>query len=436
MSVIRNLLSDIPIPENFYRIKYHLVEDHIEDVAEAVREALRRPGTLDRIPAGARVCITSSSREINNIALITRTLVEELKRVGAKPFVIPGMGSHGGALAEGQLHLLEKYGVTEETVGCPILSDMTTYEVGKSPDGYSVHVSKDALEADCIIPLGRIKGHTDFHGPVESGIQKMMVIGLGKQHGADSCHALGFEKMSENVQKFAKVILDNCNIAFGFGIIENAFHGTYKLAAIPAEKIQEEEPALLLEAKELMPVVPFEKVDVCMVEQAGKDISGNGMDPNVMGRTMDYERSKPFIDKIGLLDLSPKTGGQFNGTAAADCITKHMFEKFDFEETFPNNITANATNSGRISIVMPTDKLCMQFCLKTYLRTDPVPVRLVWIKDTLHIGEFFASEGLYEEAMANEKMDVEQTPYELIFDDKEELFQGFKNKETGEMVRF
>ena len=422
MGVVKDLLQDIQIPQ-FYKVYNHMDETHIEDVAQAVRDALKREGTLDRIKPGTTVCFPGASREIANSALILRTIAEEVKRVGATPYVVPGMGSHGGATAEGQRAILEHYGITEEVVGCEIHATMETGHVGVSAEGLEVRLDAFALSCDYIIPVGRIKPHTDFHGPFESGIMKMLAIGLGKQYGASICHQRGFGEMHINVPSFGRTCLANASIPFAIGIVENAFHQTHTIAAIPNECVDAEEPELLLLAKSLMPSIPFEKMDVLMLEQIGKEISGDGMDPNVVGRGYDY-RAKPWLHRIGVLALSPKTGGNFNGIGNADATTKKVLEKGSFEETYPNAITSIVTEYLRIPAVMDTDKLCMQMCMRT-CPDKGEPLKVMWTKDTLHMGEFYVSTSLKEEIEANPNLTTDGNVYEIQWDEADE-FVGFK----------
>ncbi len=422
MGVVRDLLQDMEIPK-FYKVTNHLDGTHIEDVPQAVRDALKREGTLELIKPGSTVCFTAASREIANSVVILRTFAEELKRIGATPYIVPAMGSHGGATAEGQRAILDHYGITEEACGCEIHSCMDTKKIGVSAEGLDVELDAFALSCDYIVPVARIKPHTDFHGPFESGIMKMMAIGLGKQYGASICHKRGFNLMHINVPSFGRTALANCNIPFAIGIVENAFHQTHTIRAIPNKCIETEEPELLLLAKSLMAAIPFEKINVLMLEQIGKEISGDGMDPNVVGRAYDY-RVKPFIERIGVLDLSPKTGANFNGVGNADATTRKVLEKGSFEETYPNAITSITTEYARIPCVLDTDKLCFQFCLRTCPDLGE-PLKVLWTKDTLHMGEFYVSESLLAEIEANPSVTTDGKLYMPMFDENEE-FTGFQ----------
>ncbi len=418
MSIFDELLKDIVIPR-FARVRQALPTEHVEDVAQGVREALKRPGTLDAVKPGDRVCVAVGSREVANIAAITRALVDELKRVGAEPFIIPAMGSHAGAIAEGQRGILEGYGVTEAAMGAPILASMKTVCVGQAPSGLDVHLDAYADEADVIVPIGRIKPHTDFRGPVESGMCKMLVIGMGKQYGAYICHKLGFPKMAQNVQAFARVILKRKPRAFALGLIENAFHQTYRIEAVPGDRIHDEEPALLEEAKRVLGRLPFPKADVLFVDRTGKDISGAGMDPNVTGRSPILGVSAPFFQRIAVFDLTDKSHGNFGGLGSADVTTQRLYRKIDFEQTYPNGLTAADPVAVKLPVIMPSDRTAMQAALRTATECDwEKGPRVIWIRDTLSLDAFWVSEALLEEARALPGLTVEEGLKQVEFDEQ------------------
>ena len=428
MGQVTDILKDVEIP-HFYRVTQKVRHDTCGDVAEALRRALARPGTLDRIKPGMRVAITGSSRELANIVTLMRTLAIAIRERGAEPFVVPAMGSHGGATAEGQRKLLAGYGVYEENIGMPVLSSMETRVVGHTVDGLPVHVDANALDADCIIPFGRIKAHTDFRGDYESGIMKMMVIGLGKQHGAGICHSQGYGRFAHNIYEIGRKVIETCKIGFGLGVIENPFHETYAIHAIPAERILEEEPPLLVQAKAIMPKIPFEKVDILMVDESGKDISGNGMDSYVIGRSVHLGQSAPYINRIGVLRLSEKTGGSFAGIGHADLITRKLFERGDMDETYPNCITCHLPMMAAIPPVMDTDRQCLQGCIYTCTERAPAGQRIVWIHNTLSLETFYISAGLLDEACANPALTVSDGVYLPRFNGDED-FCGFDPAEA------
>jgi len=428
MSNISDLLGDTCIPL-FRKVKFAIESDSIPDVKAEIIRCLQREGTLDRIKPGDTVAITAGSREISHLPDMLRALIASLKARGAQPFIVPAMGSHGGATAEGQLEMLAGFGIKEESMGVPIRSSMETDCIGETPQGIPVHVDKWALTADHIIPVGRIKPHTDFKGRFESGLMKMMAIGLGKQHGANICHKLGMPDMSKNVYALGKEILARCHIPFGIGIIENAFHGTWKIAAIPAEQIEVQEPLLLEEAKKLVPVVPFDKVDVIVCEEMGKDLSGTGMDSNVIGRSASLGISRPFAERIGVFALTEKSHGNANGMGLADCITRQFCDSFRFDQTYPNAITSAETTAVKMPAVMESDELCVKFLIKTCTGSGPDGIRMVWIKNTLSMDTFFISEGLIGDANAP-GLSVEPEAYRASFGTEGE-FMGFERTERS-----
>lgn len=389
-----------------------------EQIPGLLRKSLDEQGLLSRVEAGRTVALTCGSREICNIDVILKSLVDILKEAGARPFIIPAMGSHGGATVAGQLEILEGYGVTEETMGVPIKATMETVVIGHTHKGLEVHFDKNAYEADYVIPVNRVKPHTDFRGKIESGVMKMLTIGCGKQHGANICHTLGFPNMSENVTEMARVILEKRNIPFGIAIVEDAFHGTWKLQALPGECIEQEEEKLLLEAKALIPGIPFKKIDVLVLDEIGKDVSGAGMDPNVTGRSSMMGRWEPYAERIAILDLTEKSHHNGCGIGGADLTTQRFFEKMNFIVSYPNGITSHDPASMRVPPVMPNDLLTVKMALQTCMENDPsVGYRLVWMKNTLHVESFWISESLMDEAAKDPRLTITGEPREVPFDE-------------------
>lgn len=417
MNIFDQLLEDNIIPK-FVRVRHEMDHSHIEDIAGAVAEALKRNGTLNQIRPGNTVCITAGSRDVANIDKIIRAVCDQVKAVGGKPFIIPAMGSHAGANAKGQRSIIEGYGVTEEAMGAPIKASMETEVLAYSKDGLEIHIDKYANAADYIIPIGRIKAHTDFRGPVESGICKMLVIGMGKQHGAYQCHKLGFKSMAANVMEFASAIIEKKPNMFALGVIENAYHQTCRIEAVPAAKILEEEPVLLEYAKSRMARIPFEKADILFVDESGKDISGAGMDPNITGRSPVLGVSTPYFQRIAVFDLTDKSHGNFGGLGSADVTTRRLYKKIDFEQTYPNGITSAEPVSVKLPVIMPSDKTAMQFALRTATDCDwEKGARIVWLKNTLSLSEFYISEALVEDVRCIKNVEIVSEPMEVIFDE-------------------
>ena len=417
MQIFEHLLRGVKIPR-FAKVEYRLSQTHIDDPAAAVREAIAKRDILQGIKERDSVCIACGSREIANLAAIVRTLVALVKERGGKPFLIPAMGSHGGALAEGQREILLNFDLSEESVGAPIRATMETVHVGESASGLEVRLDKFASEADWIIPVARIKPHTAFHGKIESGIQKMITIGMGKQYGADICHSHGFGEMSKNVQEFAHTVLEKYHNIHALGIIENAYHETHRILAVPHDAIEEEEPGYLDEARALMPKIPFPKVDAILLDELGKNISGTGADPNIIGRSPVMGRWKPFADSIVMLDLTEESHGNVTGIGNADITTMRLFKKFNMEATYPNNITSLVPGAAKMPPVMPNDKLAIQFGMKICFKADPaVGIKVVWLHNTLCMQCYWISEALLPEAQQVENLHVLTEPREISFDE-------------------
>jgi hypothetical protein len=386
-----------------------------EDIPKAVTEELSRAGLEDRIKPGKRIAITCGSRGVANVALITKAIAGFVKSKGGEPFVVPAMGSHGGATGEGQRALIEGYGVTEEFVGCPIVSSMETVEIGKSlepaiPGGpaVGVRIDKNAAQSDGIIVAGRIKPHTDFHGPYESGIMKMMAIGLGKREGADICHQLGFGHMARMVPLFGRTIIKYAPVILGFGILENAYGETCKFAALKPDEIEAKEPPLLEEARSHLPFIFFDKTDVLVVDRIGKDVSGDGMDPNVTGASP----CSPWVsggisaNRTVVLDLTPETHGTAMGIGAAHTTTRRLFNKIDYDATYVNAITSRGIDFVRIPAIADNDREAVQLALRTCVGADPARPRIIRIADSIHTETIRISEAMEQEARANKRLEV------------------------------
>ena len=418
MNIFDQLLADNQIPK-FVRVRHEMDHSHIDDIEGAVAQAMRREGTLDRIKPGDSVCITAGSRDVANIARIIRAICDQVKSVGAHPFIIPAMGSHAGAKAEGQRGIIEGYGVTEEAMGAPIRASMDTEVIAHSKSGLEIHLDKFANAADFLIPVGRIKAHTDFRGEVESGICKMLVIGMGKQFGADICHAEGFPSMSQNIVEIGLEIIANTNILCGMASMENGYHETYRVVAVAPDKILETEKELLPDAAAQLFGIPYEKLDLLIVDWIGKNISGAGMDPNVTGRSPVLGISRPFFQRIAVFDLTDKSHGNFGGLGSADVTTQRLYRKIDFEQTYPNGITAAEPLAVRLPAVMPSDRTAMQFALRTATDCDwEKGPRIVWLKNTLSLSEFYISEALIPDAEALDNVTIVSEPMEVIFDEE------------------
>ncbi|NLB78422.1 MAG: DUF2088 domain-containing protein [Clostridiaceae bacterium] len=395
MNVIHALLEGVPIP-NMVMVQQEFDSSFEENVEDTVIKELSRPEISQQISNGRRIAITCGSRSINNIALIIRTIAQFCHYRGAMPFIIPAMGSHGGATAEGQKKICESYGVTEKYCGCPIYSSMEVTHIGVTDFGIPVYIDSYAAQADGIIVLNRIKAHPGFSGKYESGLMKMMVIGMGKQVGAEICHLAGFGKFPQYLETMGNTILHTAPILCGIALIENAYDKTSSITALTANEIYEREPVLLENAKQKMPRLLPGRCDVLIVDQMGKDISGSGMDANITGRTgSPFKKVTNFsATRVATLNLSPKSYGSMGGVGNADIINKRIFEQGDITLTYPNSITHTYVKADAIPMMMDTDKLAIQCAIKTCACEDINRPEIIRIKDTLHLDKLMVSESL------------------------------------------
>lgn len=422
MGVVNCLVSTTPLPK-MVRVQQKFDGTHIKDIPPVVAKALSQDPIDCNINPGMSIAITAGSRGINNIAVITKSIVEYIKQKGAKPFVVPAMGSHGGATAEGQLQVLHSFGITEEYIGCPIKSSMQVRQIGRTDDARPVQIDAFAANADGIVVVNRVKPHTSFTGSYESGLMKMMAIGIAKQAGAEVCHQEGYGRLAFNIEKYGRAVLKDTNILFGVTIIENAYEQTCDIVAIPREEIMLREPEILLQAKSLMPKILFNNIDVLVVDRMGKNISGLGMDPHITGcyATM-YVSGTPRPDKLVVLDLTEETHGNGNGAGLADISTRRLYDKFDFEMTYPNALTATLTPAVRLPMIMDNQKLAIQAAVKTAAGFDKENIRMVRLSDTLHLSEIDISESMLPEAAEKPNIKILEGPAPLKFNKNGDLF--------------
>jgi hypothetical protein len=423
-NIVSNLVKDVYIPKMF---KVRQVFDRpmlsLDEIEAFIEEGIYSEAIGKQIKPGMKIAITAGSRGVANIAFITKTIVDVVKAKKAEPFIIPAMGSHGGATAEGQKSVLESYGLTENYLGCEIKSSMEVVKIGVNEEGMDVLIDKYASEADGIIVCNRIKPHTCFRGPYESGLMKMMTIGLGKQSGAEVCHEAGFKHMSRYVPMFGKAILDQAPIICGIALLENAFDETYKVRVLKASDIPEAEPELLSEAKKMMPRILFDECDVLICDKIGKNYSGGGMDPNVTGTFVTpYASGGLKSQKVAVLDLSDESHGNGNGIGSAHATTRRFFDKMSFEMTYPNAITSTVVDNVRIPMVMKSDKEALQVCIRTCNEIDKKNPRIIRISNSLDVEHIWLSESYYEEAKMNPMVQIISEPEHPSFDDQGNLF--------------
>lgn len=405
---------DFPL---FYRVKQNLECPVINDVEGAVRAALSTLRLSERIRPGARVAITAGSRGIANISLILRTVVQVIREAGGEPFVVPAMGSHGGATAEGQLAILASLGITEESVGAPIHSSMEVVEIGRTEKGVPVYFDKNAWSADAVFVVNRVKPHTGFRAANESGLVKMISVGLGKEKGCTAMHKHG---LAETIPAAARVALKAAPIIGALGIVENSRDETAEIRAARPEEIFEVDAELLRRAKDYLPRLPFDDLDVLIVDEMGKNISGTGMDVNVIGRMYklgEPEPERPRIKRIAVLDLTEASHGNALGMGLADITTKRFLSKVDLTATYANVIAAGVLERGRMPVSVENDREAIRIALASLPGTPAEEARVVRIKNTLELEELEVSESLLPEVEANPRLQILAGPEPLPFDD-------------------
>ena len=374
-------------------------------------ERIRHSGFLEQIRPGSRIAVTAGSRGIRGIPAIIRTVVDELKEAGALPFIVPAMGSHGGGTAEGQLDMLESLRITETSMGVPIVSSIKTVKLGKTPSGATAYMDRNAFDSEGIVVINRIKIHTAFHGHIESGLCKMVAVGLGKRDGAAALHRYG---LGDAVVECFSIAREKANILFGVGIIENAFDETLDFRVVKAEDFESADHEFLERCRKIVPRVPFKKFDILIVDEMGKNISGTGMDTNVIGfwRRFGGERIPDYRTLI-VRDLTPESHGNAMGIGFADLTTRRLVDKIDFKPTYTNGIASATWAIVRIPITLENDGECLRVALEQH---EPGQARIIRIKNTLELEELFISENLLGETGNRDNLEIASEAEDMEFD--------------------
>jgi len=400
-----------------YRIQQRFDTTSIRDVPEEVRREFSRLNGGKNIKPHQRVAVAVGSRGINNLKTIVATVVECIRNMALKPFILPAMGSHGGATAEGQVKLLNEFGITESSVGAPIISTMDVISVGRLDSGAEVFISKDALEADHLVVINRVKQHTLLRGEVESGLCKMLAVGCGKHKGALDMHKFG---LAASIIPAAQILLAKAPVLCGLAIMENSLDQTHTVKLALPEQFIEVDKELLESARRLLPRIPLEDLDILIVDEMGKNISGAGIDPNVIGfwRREGGPR-KPDYRTLIVLDLTHQSEGNAVGIGMVDLTTRKVIDKVDLKPTYTNALTSGVWRSVRFPIALENDRAVLETALSHVL--DPHDVRMVRIVNTLHLENFWATEALLPELREQEGVIVDEAPLQLQFDDEGKL---------------
>ena len=407
------------LPE-FTEIRQRFDAPVVEDLAGTTGREVSRLIEETGMRPGSSVAVATGSRGIGNIATIVGNVVSVLGEAGMKTFVVPAMGSHGGATSEGQRRVLENYGISESTIGCPIRSEIEPASLGETADGLPVYLDRNALGADHIVVVNRVKPHTDFKGSVGSGLMKMLAIGLGKQKGASFYHGAVFEYGFEHmITTVSQHVLQHAPVAFGLAIIENAYDQTAHIVGVPANVLQAEERRLFQEAQRLMPRLPSDDIDILIVDEMGKNISGTGMDTNIIGRRMQNFETEPAIPRILRIivrDLTPESEGNAVGIGLADFTTRRLVDRINHRYTYVNSITGMSPQKSRIPVFLDSDREVIEAAFSTIGMKPPEEGRAVRIKNTLSLGRVAVSDALVEEMADREDIEIAGNHGPLVFD--------------------
>ena len=404
-----------------FRVRQQFEAPRVLDVAAETTAQIAQLRLQEKIQPGETVAVTAGSRGIANIHVIIRAIVQHLLSIGAKPFLVPAMGSHGGGTAEGQRKVIESYGMTEEFCGCPIRASMETVIVCKAAEGFPVHFDKHAYGADHVVVCGRIKPHTGFVGEVESGLMKMMLIGLGKHEGAKIYHrAIIDYNFSQIVRSVAREVLSRCRIVAGIGVVENAYDQTAKIQAVMPQEFEAREKELLVLARKWLPRLPFMKADVLIVDEIGKNISGAGMDTNVVGRKYNdhvaREDEIPKVRRIAVRDLTPETNGNATGIGMSEFCRTRAVEKTNVKITRINCLTGGHPTGAMMPLAYETDREMLDAAFPTIGLTEPPQAKLMWIRNTLDVAEVECSVAFLEEARTREDLKIVVPARPMPFD--------------------
>lgn len=409
-------LDEVKIPK-FVRIRQIYESDYIADLAEHLRREMHEKFAGETKWRGKKLCITVGSRGIPGLGTMVRTLIECLQELGAEPFIIPSMGSHGAASVAGQLEILEGYGITEAAMGVPIKATMDVVELGKLDDGTPVFCDRYAYESDGIIIMNKIKPHTDFRAAHESGLAKMMAIGIANHKGASMFHRMGFQSFGERIPKVCRMFLEKAPVAFGVGIVQNAYDDISELEVIKPEKFLERDAALLEIAKRRIAKFKNPNLDLLIIDEIGKNISGNGHDPNITGRSNSPGFEKELnCQKIFIRGISEASHHNGAGIRGADITTRRCLNDIDFQATWTNVATVNILTGGVIPMFVETDLDAIKVCIRTCLGIDYTQAKIAHIINTLHMQEIEVSLPYWETIKDRNDVELISEPYDLKFD--------------------
>ena len=398
-----------PLPK-MYRVRQSFNKEHLEDIEGTVAREFAKAEIRAQVKPGMRVALAVGSRGIRNLSRIVKCVVDQLLALEAEPFIVAAMGSHGGGTLEGQLEILHTYGITQEAMGIPVVANNDVELLGSTSRGIQVYFDKLCLEqADLVIPINRVKLHTDFVDTIQSGMCKMLVVGLGHHKGCTAIHKADFSYFGDTLREATRLILSRAKVGFGVAIMENAYDQTLLVEAVPAGKMLEREAELVMLSRKNMPILMIPDIDVLVVEQIGKDISGNGYDPNILGKSFllkEFVLPVPKIGRMVVLDVSPASHGSAVGIGIFDVTTRKLFDQLNMEAMYANDIALGCLDDCKIPLVAADEEEAIQVAVKVLRDNDPEKLKIVRIRDTLHMEEIQVSEDLLDVVRADPRLEL------------------------------
>ncbi len=398
-----------PLPK-MYRVRQSFNKEHLEDIEGTVAQEFAKAEIRAQVKPGMRVALAVGSRGIRNLSRIVKCVVDQLLALEAEPFIVAAMGSHGGGTLEGQLEILHTYGITQEAMGIPVIANNDVELLGSTSRGIQVYFDKLCLEqADLVIPINRVKLHTDFVDTIQSGMCKMLVIGLGHHKGCTAIHKADFSYFGDTLREATRLILSRAKVGFGVAIMENAYDQTLLVEAVPAGKMLEREAELVMLSRKNMPILMIPDIDVLVVEQIGKDISGNGYDPNILGKSFllkEFVLPVPKIGRMVVLDVSPASHGSAVGIGIFDVTTRKLFDQLNMEAMYANDIALGCLDDCKIPLVAADEEEAIRVAVKVLRDNNPECLKIVRIRDTLHMEEIQVSEDLLDVVKADPRLEL------------------------------
>ena len=408
MPILLEEQLNYPLPA-MHKVRQSFARPRLDDIKAQIEQEITKKEIAGKIKPGAKVAVAVGSRGIKNLEKIVKEVIVQIKKLGGEPFIVSAMGSHGGGTPEGQREVLAAYGITEKNMGVEVVTSVDVTHIGKTSGGINVYFDSVALGADLVVPINRVKLHTDFVGEIQSGICKMLVIGLGNHIGCTAIHEASFDVFGDTLLEAARMIMGRANVGFGVAILENACDETAMIEAIPSEKIIEREKELVQIAKNYMPTLMIPDIDILIVDEIGKNISGAGYDPNILGKSYllhEFVLPVPRIKRMVLLDVTDQSHGNAIGMGIFDVITRKVFDKLDLAQIYANAIAVKCPEDAKIPIIADTEEEALRIAIQVAREVDRSKLKIVKIKNTIELETIEVSDALLDYAAADEKLEL------------------------------